>query len=174
MLVLCLPLFITSLFPHTIRMPVRISSIPHRQPLPPLGYVFVEDIIAVDGGGGSTFRQGWRARYEASLPVRRLVRHLSLLWGITGVLIGAALIAAALIVPSVDVGYGVGYGIPWLWGLTLAVFTWGWARKEFVKEGREWKVQVPKEHPLPMKGGSSARNSMTESSHPLREATIQV
>jgi hypothetical protein len=57
MITLCLPLLLTGLFPHMIRLPIRVSSFPHWTPLPPLAYVYVEDVIAVDGGGATEFRQ---------------------------------------------------------------------------------------------------------------------
>jgi hypothetical protein len=57
MIILCFPLLVTGLLPHKIRLPIRVSSFPHWTPLPPLAYVYVEDVVAVDGGAATEFRQ---------------------------------------------------------------------------------------------------------------------
>lgn len=67
MLVLTLPLLITALLPYCVRLPWRVSSFPPHQPLPPLGYCYVEDVVAVDGGGCTEFRQ-----VRAPLPTPRV------------------------------------------------------------------------------------------------------
>jgi hypothetical protein len=57
MIVLCFPLLVTGLLPHRVRLPIRVSSFPVWTPLPPLAYVYVEDVVAVDGGAATEFRQ---------------------------------------------------------------------------------------------------------------------
>ncbi|KAK7676645.1 hypothetical protein QCA50_020388 [Cerrena zonata] len=149
MLAFCIPMFISGLFPSHFRLPFRVSSFPPRHPLPPLTYTLVEDVIAVDGGGGLEFRQAWRYRYEASLVMRTLLRDLALFWGISGVLIAIALIIVAWMT-SHDIGYGLGYGMPWLWAFASTGITIVWVRKELERERKEWGdlVHVHREKPL--------------------------
>jgi hypothetical protein len=153
MITLTLPMLITGLFPHKIRLPARISSFPHYEPLPPLAYTYVEDVVAVDGGGCTEFRKAWRTRYEESAVIRKVIRYMSLLWGFTGVFGGGALIAAAWLA-SVDTAYGVCYGLPWLWALLVGAVSGAWTHRELERERREWVAPtVHKEHMLPIREG---------------------
>ncbi|TFY54708.1 hypothetical protein EVJ58_g8701 [Rhodofomes roseus] len=145
MLVLTLPLLITGLFPYRVRVPWRVSSFPPRQPLPPLGYCYVEDIVAVDGGGCTHFRQAWRTRYEESQVIRHLIHQLSVWWGASGLIVAAGLLAACW-AASVDTGYGLGYGIPWLWALLMAMVTVVRVHNELLRERREWVERVKEVH----------------------------
>ena len=149
MLSFCIPMLISGLFPSHFRLPFRVSSFPPRHPLPPLTYTLVEDVIAVDGSGGLEFRQAWRYRYEASRVMRKMLRDVALFWGTTGILIAIALIIVAWM-SSHDVGYGVGYGIPWLWAFVSTGITIFWVRKELDRERREWgdHLNVHREKPL--------------------------
>ncbi|KAH8091694.1 hypothetical protein BXZ70DRAFT_1011098 [Cristinia sonorae] len=148
MLTMCIPMFISSL-PREFRLPVRISSFPPYHPLPPLTYTLVEDIIAVDGGGLLEFRQAWRHRYEASRVMRKLLRDLGIFWGLSGIIVAGACIAVAWTTSS-DIGYGIGYGIPWLWAFVCTAITVAWVHVELERERREWHdvVRVHREKPL--------------------------
>ncbi|THG92482.1 hypothetical protein EW026_g8432 [Hermanssonia centrifuga] len=137
MLTFCIPLLITGIFDRHIRLPFRVSSLPAGEVLPPLTYTIVEDIIAVDGGGGLEFRQAWRHRYEASRVMRHLLRVCSIAWGLSGFIIASVLIAAAWTAPT-DTAYGLGYGIPWLWAMVSSAVTVAYTQKELRKEAREW------------------------------------
>ncbi|KAI0722127.1 hypothetical protein C8Q72DRAFT_787517 [Fomitopsis betulina] len=145
MLVLTLPLLITALLPYCVRLPWRVSSFPPHQPLPPLGYCYVEDVVAVDGGGCTEFRQAWRTRYEESQVIRRLIRQLSLAWGASGLLVGAGLLAACW-VATVDTGYGLGCGVPWLWALLMGGATIARVHAELQRERREWTANAEGVH----------------------------
>ncbi|KAH9914926.1 uncharacterized protein B0H18DRAFT_1125210 [Fomitopsis serialis] len=145
MLVLTLPLLITGIFPYRVRVPWRVSSFPPRQPLPPLGYCYVEDIVAVDGGGCTQFRQAWRTRYEESQVIRHMVRQLSVLWGVSGLIVAAGVLAACW-TASVDTGYGIGYGNPWLWALLMTAVTVVRVHNELARERREWVARMEEAH----------------------------
>ncbi|PIL22972.1 hypothetical protein GSI_15669 [Ganoderma sinense ZZ0214-1] len=136
-IVFCFPLLITSFWPHKLKMPFRVSSMPPWTGLPPAVYTIVEDIVAVDGGGCVEFRQAWRIRYEHSTRMRHIIRVTSLCWGATGCALAAALIAIAWNT-SDDVGYGLGWGIPWIWAIVSAAITVWWVRKQLGRESREW------------------------------------
>ena len=162
MIAFCFPLLLTGLFPHKISIPFRCSSLPPGRPLPPIAYMFVEDIVAVDGGGGQEFRQAWRTRYEESRIMRKIIRDASVGWGLSGVLIGGALIAIGWTVNQ-DTGYGLGYGIPWLWGICGAIGTSIVVHYALKKEKEEWVApKVHKERILPIEEGQYDRPSLDE------------
>ena len=107
--------------------------------LPPAIYTLVEDIVAVDGGGCVEFRQAWRIRYEHSAIMRRIIRVTSFYWGASGCICAAAFIAIAWTTPD-DIGYGIGWGLPWLWAFTNLGITVWWVKKELRREQEEWNT----------------------------------
>lgn len=139
MIVFCFPLLITSVWPHKLKMPFRVSSMPPWTGLPPAVYTIVEDIVAVDGGGCVEFRQAWRIRYEHSAIMRRIIRVTSFYWGASGCALAAVLIAIAW-TTSDDVGYGLGWGIPWMWAIFSGAITVPWVREELRRERKEWAL----------------------------------
>ncbi|KZV65720.1 hypothetical protein PENSPDRAFT_655511 [Peniophora sp. CONT] len=162
MIAMGLPLLVTGLLPHKISIPFRCSSLPAGRPLPPIAYMFVEDIVAVDGGGGQEFRQAWRTRYEESRIMRKIIRDASIGWGLSGVLLGGALIAIDWTVDQ-DTGYGLGYGIPWLWGICGTIGTSIVVHYALKKEAEEWVApKVHKERILPIEEGRYDRPSLDE------------
>jgi len=137
MLSFCVPLLVTGLFPHKIRLPLRISSFPPYVPLPPLTYTLLEDVVAVDGGGHLAFRTALAKRYEHSIRFRKLMRDTAIFWGLTGCVCAAAFIAVAWTTTD-DIGYGISYGLPWLWAMIASAITVWWVDKELIKEREEW------------------------------------
>ncbi|KAH9925374.1 uncharacterized protein BXZ73DRAFT_103258 [Epithele typhae] len=138
MIAFCFPLFLTGAFPHRLKMPFRVSSMPPWTGLPPAVYTLVEDVVAVDGGGCVEFRQAWRIRYEHSAVMRHIVRQTSLWWGASGMLFAAAFIAIAWTTAD-DVGYGIGWGLSWLWAMVSAAITIHWVRNQLRREADEWE-----------------------------------
>lgn len=74
---------------------------------PPALLTIIEDIVAVDGGGGREYRAALKARYEASEKFREMIWQLTLIWGIGATLIAAATSAVVWTVPK-HVAYGFG------------------------------------------------------------------
>ncbi|TFK85733.1 hypothetical protein K466DRAFT_587853 [Polyporus arcularius HHB13444] len=137
MIAFCFPLLLTGLWPHKLKMPFRVSSMPPWTGLPPAVYTLVEDVVAVDGGGCVEFRQAWRIRYEHSAVMRRIVRVTSLWWGATGMVLAAAFIAIAW-TTSDDIGYGICWGLPWVWAMVSAAITVWFVHKELLREEENW------------------------------------
>ncbi|KAK0507013.1 hypothetical protein JMJ35_010471 [Cladonia borealis] len=106
-----------------VRAPFRFSSIGKGELLKPAVYVIVEDVIAVDAKQGDVFRSQWRARYESSQPFRNLLTQLDLLWGVSGVLVAGGIIAVLFAVKPIDVGWAVGWGVPWIWTAVMSLIT---------------------------------------------------
>ncbi|KAI0357323.1 hypothetical protein OH77DRAFT_1519268 [Trametes cingulata] len=137
MIAFCVPLLITGIWPHKLKVPFRVSSMPPYTGLPPGVYTLVEDIVAVDGGGCVEFRQAWRIRYEHSAIMRRIVRVTSLWWGASGTILAGVFIAIAWTTPD-DIGYGIGWGLPWLWAMVSAALTVWWVHRELEREQALW------------------------------------
>lgn len=72
------------------KAPFRISSTPKGAVMPTALYPLIEDIVAVDGGGGQMYRQALRSRYLASPMFRQMLFEMNLFWA------GGAIAAATL------------------------------------------------------------------------------
>lgn len=86
---------------------VRLSSLPPGSKTRPGSYTIIEDIVAVDGGGGRAFREALNTRYEASPLFRRMLHRLDGFWGFGAVIMAGAVTAVVWTVP-VAVGYAIG------------------------------------------------------------------
>lgn len=90
------------------KTPFRVSSTPAGEPLPSAVAVVVEDILAVDAGGGLELRRAWVARCRESHVFRAMLHRLDLVWGATGVVVAAVVIAVIWAVPDRSIGFGLG------------------------------------------------------------------
>jgi len=103
------PVFLLSLYSaRGWKAPFRISSTAKGERVLPGIYYIVEDIIAVNAGGGRPFREGWAARYNASPIFRKMIRDQSWFWSIPGLFVAVACTVVIVIHP---VPQGVAYGI---------------------------------------------------------------
>jgi hypothetical protein len=73
-----------------IPAPIRISSLPRGSPLRPGIYSIIEDVCAVDGSGGTEFRQRLNLRYLASQQFRQMLHRLTLFWAFGALAIASA------------------------------------------------------------------------------------
>lgn len=88
------------------KAPFRISSTPRGSVMPTALYVLVEDIVAVDGGGGQKFRYALRTRYLSSPYFRRMLFEMNCFWA-GGSLVAASAITAIIFTTSENVAYTV-------------------------------------------------------------------
>jgi hypothetical protein len=86
--------------------PCRISSLPQGAALRPGIYAYIEDICAVDGSGGTEFRQRLNLRYTASKGFRMMLHRLTLFWAI-GAIITAVVCTAIIFTIQRDAAYVV-------------------------------------------------------------------
>jgi len=111
-------LVIDTLYFLGVRAPIRLSSIPRGGQMKPAVYLLIEDVIAVDGGGGTEFRERLARRYGASIHFRRMLNFLSIFWWM-GALIAGSFTAVLVLVTDLSIGYVVGIGfvyhIPFFW-----------------------------------------------------------
>lgn len=102
-------LLIAAIFAKTnIRSPVRISSMAKGQRVRSGVYSICEDIMAVDADLGQEYRRQLEQRYLASLTVRRLCWQMDLIWGVSGVAVGAVAIGLLYGLDNENVGYILG------------------------------------------------------------------
>lgn len=135
--------------------PCRISSLPQGAPLRPGIYAYIEDICAVDGSGGTEFRQRLNLRYQASKAFREMLHRLTLFWAI-GAIITAAVCTAIIFTIQRDAAYvvcahhtvfdplyfanstQVGWVVPFLWAGIWAAITIKWVQIELKREYEGW------------------------------------
>jgi hypothetical protein len=88
---------------------------------PPV-YCIIEDVVAVNGGGGKAFRKALDERFKASPIFRSMLSDLGLFWGIGGAVVGITLLA---LIGTIDpmISYGLAWTMPWVWAGTWAVLT---------------------------------------------------
>ncbi|KAK0710180.1 hypothetical protein B0T26DRAFT_724282 [Lasiosphaeria miniovina] len=92
---------------RAVPAPCRISSVPKGARTPPLVYTLVEDIVAVDGAAGLSYRKALSARYEASSAFRKMIAQQNWFWGVGALVDGVGTLAVVWTVPQ-EVAYGVG------------------------------------------------------------------
>ncbi|RDW66914.1 hypothetical protein BP5796_09663 [Coleophoma crateriformis] len=137
------PIFILSLYSACgWKAPFRISSTGKGKEVLPGVYYIVEDIVAVNAGGGRPFREGLAARYNASPLFRKMMRDQSWFWSIPGLFVAIACTVVVCIhpVPS-HIAYGIGWGVPFLWAMIWAAITLPWVRSVMRNETRVWEEE---------------------------------
>lgn len=139
-----------------IPAPCRISSLPKGAPLRPGIYAYIEDICAVDGSGGTEFRQRLNLRYQASKAFREMLHRLTLFWAIGAIVCGSVTTAIIFTIQR-DAAYvvccpillknernytltssQVGWILPFLWAGIWAAITIPWVQRDLEKEYNEW------------------------------------
>jgi len=117
--------------------PCRISSLPQGAPLRPGVYAYIEDICAVDGSGGTQFRQRLNLRYQASKAFREMLHRQTLFWAIGAIVCSAATTAIVFTIQR-DAAYVVGWVLPFLWAGIWAAITIPWVQRDLKREYEEW------------------------------------
>ncbi|KAK6383409.1 hypothetical protein LTS17_002701 [Exophiala oligosperma] len=118
-------------------MHFRLSSHVRNTVCPPLTFVFMEDICAVDGKGGKKYRKAALARYNASPRFRTLLMQVLWFWSISAVVIGGAL-ATVIWFVSDHVAWSLGWGVPTLWALLGTWLTILWVQRGLRIEKVTW------------------------------------
>lgn len=121
--------------------PVRISSIPKGAQLRPAIYSMIEDVVAVDGSGGTEYREALNRRYEASHVFRSLLRRLGIFWALGAE--GMAMLTTILIFTiHPEAAYVVGWSAPFIWaGIWTGATIW-YAKYMLRKEKIAWAEEL--------------------------------
>jgi len=124
--------------------PIRISSLPRGSPLRPGVYSIIEDVCAVDGSGGTEFRQRLNLRYASSHYFRQMLHRLTLFWAFGSLAAGSATTAVIFTVDSKDAAYVVGWTMPFAWAAVWALLTVFYVKSELKKERKVWAEERAK------------------------------
>jgi len=119
------------------RLPFNMSSTDKGSLWKPALVAFIEDAGAVEGRGEVGYRTNVMKRYEVSPMFRRMMLILTWIWGI-GFLLSASVSTILIMVLSEDIGFGVGWGLPWFCSFLLAIFTIFFIRVSLKKERADW------------------------------------
>lgn len=119
------------------KIPFNMSSTEKGSTWRPALLAFAEDAGAIEGQGGVDYRAAMMKRYEVSQRFRRMLLLLSWAWGVG--LICVAIISTVLIAKlSENIGFGVGWGLPWAFSAVWVVFTIIFVKDQLRKERVEW------------------------------------
>lgn len=124
-----------------IPAPVRISSIPKGAQLRPAIYSVIEDVVAVDGSGGTAYREALNKRYEASHVFRAMLRRLGAFWafGAQGI---AVVLTILIFTIHPEAAYVVGWAAPFVWAAVWALITYFYVKKKLREEKRAWAEEI--------------------------------
>lgn len=122
-----------------LQLPIPIISVARGECFRPGVYTLIEDVIAVEGSGGCTFRERLDNRYRASPEFRNMLAKISLFWSTPALAIAGGTTAVVWTVPnSVASGVGrsrtadrrvnlpnvsLGWCAPFVWAAIWAVLT---------------------------------------------------
>ncbi|KAK3718848.1 hypothetical protein LTR37_004764 [Vermiconidia calcicola] len=121
--------------------PCRMSSIPKGAQLRPGIYSIIEDICAVDGSGGTEFRENLNRRYEASHMFRSMLRRLGEFWAF-GAQATAVVTTILVYTLGEDAAYVVGWSLPFVWAGFATWFTIWYVRRKLGQEKKAWTEEM--------------------------------
>ncbi|KAJ5948665.1 hypothetical protein N7454_001972 [Penicillium verhagenii] len=119
------------------KAPFRISSTPKGSPMPTALYALIEDVVAVDGGGGQIYRYALRTRYLSSPYFRRMLFEMNCFWS-GGSIICAAAITAIIFTVEESVAFTLGWSLPFAWALIWTAITIPWVQSDLRREKKAW------------------------------------
>lgn len=119
------------------KAPFRISSTPKGSVMPTALYALIEDVVAVDGGGGQMYRYALRNRYLSSPYFRRMLFEMNCFWS-GGSIIFAAAITAIIFTVSEPVAFTLGWTLPFAWAGVWTLITIPWVQSDLRREKQAW------------------------------------
>ncbi|KAL2070673.1 hypothetical protein VTL71DRAFT_13699 [Oculimacula yallundae] len=124
----------------SIRSPFRVSSTPKGGLLRPALYTLIEDVIAVDGNGGTGYRERLSRRYEESEDFRRLMGRLTYFWLVPALMLNVG-VGHLIFWRGVndDTAYVLGWSLPFVWASFWTILTAYWVRQALDEEKRNWE-----------------------------------
>ncbi|KAI1658353.1 hypothetical protein F4813DRAFT_356557 [Daldinia decipiens] len=115
----------------------KVSSTPKGAPIPPVLLTFIEDVVAVDGGAGKTYRKRILHRYKVSKHFRTLIRGLNWFWGVGSMIVGVGSLVVVWTIPQ-EIAYGIGWGAPLAFTIIWTFITIIWTRRSLRVEKKRW------------------------------------
>ncbi|KAI9039618.1 uncharacterized protein KD926_009210 [Aspergillus affinis] len=120
------------------KAPFRISSTPKGSVMPTALYVLIEDVVAVDGGGGQIYRYALRTRYLSSPYFRRMLFQMNCFWAGGSIIFAAAFTAIIFTVPQ-NVAFTLGWTLPLVWAGVWTLITIPWVQSDLRREKQAWQ-----------------------------------
>jgi len=105
--------------------------------MPTALYALIEDVVAVDGGGGQMYRYALRTRYLSSPYFRRMLFEMNCFWS-GGSIIFAAAITAIIFTVSEPVAFTLGWTLPFAWAGVWTLITIPWVQSDLRREKQAW------------------------------------
>jgi len=130
-------LFSSTMASLRVRLPFNMSSTPKGTPWRPALLGFIEDFGAIEMRGEKGFRAQLMRRYDESFMFRRMIMVISWCWGV-GLLVVAIVATVLIMVLPENIGFGVGWGLPYACSAVMAVFTIIFAKKSLRREREAW------------------------------------
>ncbi|KAJ5121585.1 uncharacterized protein N7515_009546 [Penicillium bovifimosum] len=119
------------------KAPFRISSTPKGSVMPTALYALIEDVVAVDGGGGQIYRYALRTRYLSSPYFRRMLFEMNCFWS-GGSIVCAAAITAVVFTVEEGVAFTLGWSLPFAWAIIWTLITIPWVQSDLRREKKAW------------------------------------
>jgi hypothetical protein len=119
-----------------LKLPFRFGSLDAGNVVRPSIFYIVEDIVAVDGGGGIEYRKAFVARYDSSPIFRRMIWNLSVVWMLYFYVFAVLFTVLVFTLPKIAV-YAVGWAGPFLLAGLMAIWTIFYVKSELRKEKKE-------------------------------------
>ncbi|SPQ23452.1 c71a3e63-283b-494b-9501-4cc53e3bde22 [Thermothielavioides terrestris] len=120
--------------------PFRISSVAKGGRVRPMVFTLIEDVVAVDGGGGREYRYALLARYDASRRFRAMIEQQNWFWAVGALIDGVGTMVVIWTVPE-TVAYGVGWGSPLVFALIWTTISVSWAVRSLRREKELWREE---------------------------------
>lgn len=121
-------------------LPFDMSSTPKGSLWRPALLAFVEDGGGIEGQGGVQYRAAVMRRYEVSPRFRRMILLLSWIWGL-GLIFIAIVSTILIMLLKEDIGFGVGWGLPWAFSAVYSIMTVAVVKSQLNKEKEEWAAK---------------------------------
>ena len=119
------------------KLPFNMSSTPKGTTWRPALLALIEDAGGVEASGGVVYRANVIKRYEVSPVFRRMILYLTWAWGVG--LLGVAITSTVLIAClNEDIGFGLGWGLPYGVSTVLVFLTMAFVKSQLRKEKALW------------------------------------
>lgn len=123
------------------RLPFPMSSTPKGALWRPALLAMLEHTGAIEARGEVAHREAVMRLYETSPLFRSLLLKLTWLWGF-GLIITAIVTTILIMMLKENVGFGVGWGLPYVWAAMFGLWTVQFTRRSLEEERRLWKVSA--------------------------------
>lgn len=136
-------LFLTTAFltQYKYRLPFNLSSTPKGEIWRPALFPIIEDSGCIEARGEQRFRRQCMRRYEASPLFRRMLLRLTWAHG-AGFMIIAIVSTVLIMVLPVNIAFGVGWGLPFVWSGVNILMTMAYVRRSLQEERRQWRAKA--------------------------------